>query len=393
MISVLSNLRELIAAYGIPHLNKEEDEQIEQALLAALKNIEIHSHTRYLSHGNRELVQQSFRIFYSQLRRMFNIIYRKKNRKVDLIILKFHELFQTYEDLYSQDMDLEEPLTDYQYQLLKAEITEKFPPLQEALLKKGIWKHLLLEIQSAIESHFNNASNQLCYYHDLFFNKLLQSLTRMAHDHRDKDWERRFIETMININFNHMGFFNRCSELINFRLSELSDENKIMCIDENELRISQASRDPKLYFDPTRAHLADLLIQYAEQRKTFKLKSIAATETKPEEVNKIEELNKPAEVEKPIGIPTQLYASHINLFTHYMHLAEVYPEDMTKREVCSYVSTCVRTKRGHLVSKDSLEKFDRQKLESGATHVHGILTKMLQAIERDFDHLGGKNRR
>lgn len=387
MISVLTNLRELIAAYGIPHLNKEEDEQIEQDLLSALNDIEIHSHTRYLSHGNRELVQQSFRIFYSQLRRMFNIIYRKKNRKVDLIILKFHELFQTYEDLYSQDMDLEEPLTDYQYQLLKAEITEKFPPLQEALLKKGIWKHLLLEIQSAIESHFNNASNQLCYYHDLFFNKLLQSLTRMAHDPRDKDWERRFIETMININFNHMGFFNRCSELINFRLSELSDENKIMCIDENELRISQASRDLKLYFDPTRAHLADLLIQYAEQKKSIKPKPIETPETK------LEEVNKPEEVLKPVGIPTQLFASHINLFTHYMHLADVYPEDMSKREVCSYVSTCVRTKRGHLVSKDSLEKFDRQKLESGATHVHGILTKMLQAIERDFDHLGGKNRR
>ncbi|GEM65974.1 hypothetical protein SF1_39560 [Sphingobacterium faecium NBRC 15299] len=387
MISVLTNLRELIAAYGIPHLNKEEDEQIEQDLLSALNDIEIHSHTRYLSHGNRELVQQSFRIFYSQLRRMFNIIYRKKNRKVDLIILKFHELFQTYEDLYSQDMDLEEPLTDYQYQLLKAEITEKFPPLQEALLKKGIWKHLLLEIQSAIESHFNNASNQLCYYHDLFFNKLLQSLTRMAHDPRDKDWERRFIETMININFNHMGFFNRCSELINFRLSELSDENKIMCIDENELRISQASRDPKLYFDPTRAHLADLLIQYAEQKKSIKPKPIETPETK------LEEVNKPEEVLKPVGIPTQLFASHINLFTHYMHLADVYPEDMSKREVCSYVSTCVRTKRGHLVSKDSLEKFDRQKLESGATHVHGIFKKMLQAIERDFDHLGGKNRR
>ncbi|WP_447767939.1 hypothetical protein [Sphingobacterium faecium] len=381
MISVLTNLRELIADYGIPHLNKEEDEQIEQDLLAAINDMEIHSHTRYLSHGNRELVQQSFRIFYSQLRRMFNIIYRKKNRKVDLIISKFHELFQTYEDLYSQDMDLEEPLTDYQYQLLKAEITEKFPPLQDALLKKGIWKHLLLEIQSAIESHFNNASNQLCYYHDLFFNKLLQSLTRMAHDPRDKDWERRFIETMININFNHMGFFNRCSELINYRLKENAKEDICIFIDINVLRIKQASRDPRLCFDSTRAHLADLLIEYAEQRKTVKPNDITTPDTTLAELN------------KPNGIPTQLYASHINLITHYMHLAKVYPEDMNKRDICSYVADHVLTKRGQFVSKEGLEKFDRQKLESGATHVHGILKKMLQAIERDFDHLFGENRR
>ena len=387
MISVLTNLRELIAAYGIPHLNKEEDEQIDQDLLAALKDIEINSHTKYLSHGNRELVQQSFRIFYSQLRRMFNIIYRKKNQQVDLIILKFQELFKTYEDIYSQDMNLEEPLTDYQYQLLKIELREKFPTLKEALLEKKIWIHLLSEIQSAIDHHFNSAVSEVCYYHYLFFSKLLQSLTRIAEDPREKDWERRFIETMININFNHMGFFNRCTELINLRLKENTDEDHVLFIDINSLRISQASRDSKLYFDPTRAHLADLLIQYTEQRRSIKPKSIVATETKPEEVNKQEE------VFKPEGIPTQLFASHINLFTHYMHLADVYPEDMTKREVCSYVSTCVRTKRGHLVSKDSLEKFDRQKLESGATHVHGILEKMLQAIERDFDHLGGKNRR
>lgn len=387
MISVLTNLRELIAAYGIPHLNKEEDEQIDQDLLAALKDIEINSHTKYLSHGNRELVQQSFRIFYSQLRRMFNIIYRKKNQQVDSIILKFQELFKTYEDIYSQDMNLEEPLTDYQYQLLKIELREKFPTLKEALLEKKIWIHLLSEIQSAIDHHFNSAVSEACYYHYLFFSKLLQSLTRIAEDPREKDWERRFIETMININFNHMGFFNRCTELINLRLKENTDEDHVLFIDINSLRISQASRDSKLYFDPTRAHLADLLIQYTEQRKSIKPKSIVATETKPEEVNKQEE------VFKPEGIPTQLFATHINLFTHYMHLAEVYPEDMTKREVCSYVSTCVRTKRGHLVSKDSLEKFDRQKLESGATHVHGILEKMLQAIERDFDHLGGKNRR
>lgn len=387
MISVLTNLREAISAYGIPHLNQDEDEQIEQALLAELAEIENNSHLRYFNHDNREMVQESFRTFYSQLRRMFNIIYRKKNQQVDLIILKFHELFKTYEDIYSQDMDLEESLTDYQYQLLKAAVMGKFPALKEALLQKKIWIHLLSEIQSAIDNHFNNSISKICYYHYLFFTKLLQSLSHIAEDDRDKDWERRFIETMININFNHMGFFNRCTELINFRLSELSEENKIMCIDENELRISQASRDSKLYFDPTRAHLADLLIRYTEQRKTVKPKPIETTETKPEEVNK------PEEVLKPEGIPTQLYANHINLFTHYMHLADVYPEDMTKREVCSYVSTCVLTKRGHLVSKEGLEKFDRQKLESGATLVHSVLIKMIQAIERDFDHLVGKNRR
>ncbi|AIM36094.1 hypothetical protein KO02_04845 [Sphingobacterium sp. ML3W] len=282
-------------------------------------------------------------------------------------------------------MNLEESLTDYQYHLLKIEFQEKFPILKEALLQKKIWAHLLAEIQSAIDNHFNSAVSKICYYHYRFFTKLLQSLSHIAEDLRDKDWERRFIETMININFNHMGFFNRCTELINFRLSELSEENKIMCIDENELRISQASRDPKLYFDPTRAHLADMLIRYTKQRKTVKPKPIEATETKPEKV-------KPEEVLKPNGIPTRFTASQINIFIHYSHGAEVFPENMNKTEVCSYISEFVLTKSGQLPAKEGLRKFDRPKLESSVQSVYSIIIKMAQAMERDFDYLIGKNR-
>lgn len=379
MIRVLTNLGDLIGAYGIPHQNQEEDEQIEQALLAALTKIGVDSHIQYLNHGSRELSQQSFRIFYSQLRRTFNTIYSKKNRQVDLIILKFHELFQTYEDIYSQDMNLEEPLADYPYHLLKIELQQKFPALKEALSQKKIWVQLLSEIQSAIDTNFKSPFSKICYYHYLFFSKLLESLSHIAEDDRDKDWERRFIETMININFNHKGFFNRLTEIIDYQLSTLSLKDQMMSMLINGLRISQAARDPLINYDHTCAHLADLLNEYTDKKKELNAIQEAKIET--------EEINQPEEDAKPNGIPTQLYANQINLFTHYMYLAGVFPEDMTKRDVCSNIADHVLNKRGQFVSKDGLEKFDRQKLESGVIQVHGAFKKMCQDIERDFDYL------
>ncbi|MDR2282859.1 MAG: hypothetical protein LBE37_06610 [Sphingobacterium sp.] len=388
MITVLTNLKNTVELHNIPHLNQEEDEQIKQNLLLGLAEIENSCHSKYLSH-DKKMAQKSFQLFYGQLVSLFDQLYQFKNQHIDEIILKYHQLLTRFEELYHQDMDLQAPLSKYQIQVLGNEISKSFPTLEKALLRKGIGQNLLLEIQSAINGHFGSKSVPLRYHHLLFYNKMLSELTKMAIDTRDKDWERRFIETIININFNHLGFFNRCTELINLRLGELSEENKILCIDENQLRISQASRDSRLYFDPTRARLADLLIQYAEQRKSVIPKPLALTEAKTTDAP---ETNPEEVFLKPIGIPTQLNAYHINLLTHYLYLAEVYPEDMSKREICSYISEHILTKRGKFVSKESLEKFDRAKLESGAGYVHGLLTKMILALERDFDHLFDKKR-
>ncbi|MEJ5146891.1 hypothetical protein [Sphingobacterium sp. MYb388] len=379
MISVLTNLRELIAAYGIPHLNKEDDEQIEKDILASLKDIEIDSHTRYLSHGSREMAQQSFRIFYSQLRRMFNIIYRKKNHQADLIILKFHELFKTYEDIYSQDMNLEEPLTDYQYQLLKIEITGRFPVLKDVLHKKEIPEVLICEIQSALNSHFNSTDSELRYHQYLFYKKLLQELTKLAYDTRNKDWERRFIETMININFNHMGFFNRLSEIINDQLNTLCEKHQMMSIIINGLRISQASRHPRLYYEQNRAHLADLLSEYTEKRKI--LNEIQEVKIETDEI--LDEI-------ESSGILSNLSRAEIIVLFHYLFKAG-FLRGKSKLEAAQNFSTFVFTSNDIKIPVTQLVKIDRNKYQSS---IKTVKKKLLQAIlfmDEDLKDLGRSN--
>ncbi|MCW2260320.1 MULTISPECIES: hypothetical protein [Sphingobacterium] len=380
MIRVLTNLGVAISAYGILHQNKEEDEQTQKELLEALKEIEIDSNHMYISHGNHKMAQKSFRIFYSQLRLFFDRIYLKKNTEVDPVILKFHELFQTYENIYSQDMDLEEPLTHYQLQLLKVEIMEKFPALKDSLLKKGIGQVLILEIQAAIESLFNGAEIKIYYYHYLFFNKLLQSLTNIAQDSRNKDWERRFIETMININFNHMGFFNRCCELINSQLQNLCEDHQMMSIDINGLRISQASRDPKLYFDTTRKHLADLLIEYAEQRKNIKKpRCLYTSDTKSEDCT---------------GVLSNLTAGGASTFYHYFQKENFLKAENKKSGAKNFAGN-VKLSNGANLTEAQLLKFDKGKHRNDIRSLAIKLKAILDQIEIDLDNSYGspKNRR
>lgn len=378
MIRVLTNLGEAVAIYGIIHQNKEEDKRAQKALLNALTEIEIDSNHMYISHSNHKMARQSFRTFYSQLRLLFNIIYRKKHKQVDPIILKFHKLFTTYEDIYSQDMDLHEPLSEYQYQLLKEEIIGKLPAIKEALSNKGILQYLILEIQSAIDNHFSSSSSELQYHHFLFYNKLLKELTRIAQDTRQKkDWERRFIETMININFNHMGFFNRCSELINFQLQNLCEDHQIMSIDINGLRISQASRDPKLSFDTTRRHLADLLIEYAEQRRTIKKpRCLSTSDTESEDYT---------------GVLSNLTAGGATIFYHYFQKENFLKAENKKSGAKNFASN-VKLSNGANLTEAQLLKFDKGKQRNDIRSLAIKLRAILEQIEIDLDNSYGTSK-
>lgn len=93
MITILTNLKDIIKTYDILHLNQEKDEQ---TLLLELAKIENDSHSRYFSHGTLELAQESFRKFYTKLIILFNMLYQKKEGQADTVILKFQKLVNTF---------------------------------------------------------------------------------------------------------------------------------------------------------------------------------------------------------------------------------------------------------------------------------------------------------
>lgn len=106
MIRVITNLKEVVAIYGITHQNKEEEEHAQKALLIELTEIEVNSNQIYISHGSQKIARKSFRKFYIQLRLHFNNIYQNKMEQENVVILKFHEIFKNLEEIYR---DLQNP--------------------------------------------------------------------------------------------------------------------------------------------------------------------------------------------------------------------------------------------------------------------------------------------
>lgn len=47
------------------------------------------------------------------------------------------------------------------------------------------------------------------YHHRTYLPDFIGMLSQMAADPRNKTWPERFEESLVNYNFNYMGFFNR----------------------------------------------------------------------------------------------------------------------------------------------------------------------------------------
>ncbi|QQD16183.1 hypothetical protein [Sphingobacterium sp. UDSM-2020] len=260
MISALTNLKKAIVVYG--SLHQENDS--EQQLLDALINFEMDA----LFHSDLvNTTEQTFQTFYSELRSTFNIVYHLKNQQVDAVILQFQNVLECFEDLFRNKMDLNGLVSDYEYHLFKIELIGKFPNIKESLYKKKVPYLLIFEVQTAINNQFKSHNSNLHYHQNLFFKTLLDKLQCIAEDTISKNWLQCFMETMIDINFNHMGFFNRCCDIIDCKLKNMSMTEQMNEMIMILFRLRIASYDPKLYYDPVNERLPILLTQYVERRK------------------------------------------------------------------------------------------------------------------------------
>ncbi|MEN5435757.1 hypothetical protein ABE545_19125 [Sphingobacterium faecium] len=260
MISALTNLKKAIVVYG--SLHQENDS--EQQLLDVLFNFEMDA----LFHSDLvNTTKQTFQTFYSELRSNFNIVYGLKNQQVDAVILQFQKVLECFEDLFRDKMDLNGLVSDYEYHLFKTEIIGKFPNIKESLYKKKVPYPLIFEVQTAINNQFKSQNSNLHYHQYLFFKTLLYKSQCIAKDTISKDWLQCFMETMIDINFNHMGVFNRCCDIIDCKLKNMSMTEQMNEMSTILFRLRIASYDPKLYYDPLNERLPILLTQYVERRK------------------------------------------------------------------------------------------------------------------------------
>ncbi|UIR57337.1 hypothetical protein LZQ00_05845 [Sphingobacterium sp. SRCM116780] len=372
MIRALTTLTDAITQYSHCKQFRQDSEDCEFPILLAIDKIERKSDQLYFSHDRLEMAEQSFRTFYSKLRLLFNQLYHLKEQQADATILKIHQLFRVQEEIYRHNMDANESLTLYEYDLLKDYCANQFPSLLETLRHKQIDDDFLHEIPYAVESLLDTSTHpNIKYYQRQFILKLFSSLEKLAKDTRDKDWNQRFVELMINHNFNYMGFFNRCCEYLDKQLGEkkttIEQEMLLHAID---FRLKQTPSDPHLAFDNTRDRLADYLLAYTAKKRI--------------ELQQEKELGSSFDLVLA-SIRTTCNADELKIFFHYFFRSGLFVEK-TKREASENFSKHILSKTGIHIRPSQLEKFDKKGLENSAYRIRRILQMILESLNNDFKY-------
>src|SRR3546814_159777 len=123
------------------------------------------------------------------------------------------KLLNYHERLYHDLLDPAEPLPAFHAGTLKMSVYDALPALVQQLEAKKVPSPYLSELRHAMDTLFAEGKPPLLtYHHRTYLPHLIGMLKQLAGDRRQKDWSKRFVESLVNYNFNYMGFFNRWQE-------------------------------------------------------------------------------------------------------------------------------------------------------------------------------------
>lgn len=279
---------------------------------------------------------------------------------------------QRFEQRYSQCILAGNVLPLHQQQQLQDEVNQRLPLLIKKLSKKAITPCYLEEISFGMSSLFQTSKlPELCYAHQSYIPKLLDSLENMADDKRDKKWCERFVTLLVNLNFNYSGFCNRLSEQIDKHILDMSSKEAKEFLNERIAKVENEAQHPSFAFSLHRPHL----LAYLHKHYSHRLKSI-------EEHEYDSNYEDPAE-DKTSFITLELNSYQINLFFHASHAVKILPKG-SKEESAKIVAEGVRTANGVKLSAANLSKYDKEKLLPHAPYMIRKFKDMARFLEQHF---------
>lgn len=210
MISTLYPLQQ-----AIDRLQTVDDEHTSQKaaeeIVQVCDSIQIEAVLAYRKYKNANAAQLAFQQYHRKLIRLQVVIYTQlklhNNTHITLIINKINSLIEEHEIIYFDHLDLATPLPAHYQDQLAEQVYSVLPDISARLLDKGILHCYISELAHAMDSLFTRDKlPTICYHHRYYIPQLLNALKQLAFDKRQKSWLYRFIELLINYNFNYMGF-------------------------------------------------------------------------------------------------------------------------------------------------------------------------------------------
>jgi hypothetical protein len=372
MISTLYPLQQ-----AIDRLQTVDDERASQEaaedIAQVCDSIQIEAVLAYRQYKNATAAQLAFQQYHRRLIRLQAIAYSllklHNNESTKLIINKINALLEEHENIYFDHLDLAASLPAHYQDQLEEQVQATLPSISAQLLNKGITSCYLSELQYAMNSLFAcDKLPSISYHHRYYLPQLLNALKQLAFDKRQKFWLQRFIELLINYNFNYMGFFNRWREQQDQHLQQAILQEK----GGEYFRLSkQALRHycppSQMAFDPQQSNLLQHMKDYINsQKRDYK------------------QAQHEAELAHPTALQTNLSSLEMAVDFHYKYKSGYYPY-ATKREAAKAYAQAHRSKTGQYISPHTLEKLDKKELEGAAIRIRKKLLDIARQMKDDFN--------
>lgn len=279
---------------------------------------------------------------------------------------------QRFEQRYGQYIQPSNLLPLHRQQQLQDEVNDRLPLIIKKLSKKAITACYLEEVSFGMISLFQSSKlPELCYAHQSYIPKLLDSLENMADDKRDKKWCERFVTLLVNLNFNYSGFCNRLVEQIDQHILPMSSKEAKEYLIERIAKVENEAQHPLFAFSLHRPHLLD----YLHKHYSHRLKCLEEHEY---DIN-----SEDPEQDKTSFITLELNSYQINLFFHASHAVKILPKG-SKEESAKIVAAALRTANGVKLSAANLSKYDKEKLLPHAPYMIRKFKDMAKFLEQHF---------
>lgn len=344
-----------------------------QSVVQACDNIHTEAILIYRQYQNIDMARFAFQQYHRKLIRLQAIVYSllklHNNTHITLVINKINKLIEEHEIIYFDHLDLATPLpTHYQDQLAE-QVHSVLPDISARLLDKGILHCYISELAYAMDSLFaRDKLPTICYHHRYYIPQLLNALKQLAFDKRQKSWLHRFIELLINYNFNYMGFFNRWREQQDQHLQQaILKENSGEYFRLSKQALRHYCPPSQMAFDLRHPSLLEYMRDYVSSQK-----------------HDYKQAQHEAEIAHPSALHTNLGSLEMTVDFHYKYKFDYYLHP-TKREASKAYAQVHRSKTGQYISPHTLEKLDKKELEAAAIKMRSKLLKIAQQIKEDFN--------
>jgi hypothetical protein len=379
MIRALNQLEDAINAYGILQHNRDACSSIpvDDSIVQACDQLIRDSEQLYISHSKSDMAKESFRRFYRKFKLLFDKLYKHKGSQADRTILKLHESLWTSIQHFKEHMNPHEELPLYDQYLIQNHCNAVLAALYLPLQEKNVEKELLQEIQSGIDSLFDQQkAPKLCYYHCEWLDNFLQAIDRFAQDTRDKQYDIRFRELLIRYNFNYLGLRNQWKNKLEKQLQQLNNMDRLPYLLLLEKEIIHYHPLPDSNYDIEQSNLKNMMGEYirAELEYLEKLFAIALEDKR----------NIPKS--SSTDIHTMLTGEGLTCLFHYASKVGFFKKKQ-KRDAAIDVAQHFVTYRGNHITANQLSKFNKYEHSLSLYHIENKLKEMLFLIKKDIEEI------